>query len=80
MLEIKKEATITIDFEDFLEEVSKDSVSDMIQKISDNYENYEVDALILNKIVKIILDCAQSKDDLQFIDINPLQDLMEVLA
>lgn len=61
------------------DEVKRSEIPLVIQQLSDNFESYEVDSMILNKIIKIILDCGPNKKDLKDIDVEKVKELLNLL-
>ena len=61
------------------DEVKRSEIPLVIQQLSDNFESYEVDSIILNKIIKIIIDCGPNKEDLKDIDVEKVKELLNLL-
>ena len=57
-------------------EIKRSEIPLIIQQISDNFESYEIDSMILNKIIKIIIDCSPNKEDLKDIDVENLKEFL----
>ena len=79
MKKIKVTSEVLLDFRDIIQQYEQSDVVDIIQEISDYFEDFEADCNILNKIVTIILSCGPDESDLKTLDIDSLKALLKIV-
>jgi hypothetical protein len=79
MIEVTKQCEVTVNTDDLLEEVNESDIFELINSISDHFDNYRIDCAILNSITSIILNYNPDKSYLKTIDIKSLKSLLEII-
>jgi len=79
MEKVKIKNDVEISFDDIIRQYEVSDVDSMTQIISDTFESYACDCNILNTIIRIILNCSPVKDELKFLDVENVKNLLKII-
>ena len=79
MEKVKIKNDVEISFDDIIRQYEVSDVDSMTQIISDTFESYACDCNILNTIIRIILNCSPVKDELKFLEVENVKNLLKII-